>query len=274
MHVCRQWRNAVFSSPSRLDLRLGFRDRTPVREMLEIWPPLPIAIWVNGRDRWPMDNIVAALEHNDRICQSNLWSIPTWQWEKVLPAMQRPFPTLRRLHIWLVPSKNKAASVAPASFLGGFTPHLQSLRLWSIPFPGLPTLLLSATHLVDLNLQTIPHSGYFSPEAMVTALSVLINLEKLLIEFESSQSRPDQRSQCLPPPTRTLLPVLIQLQFLGASECLEDLIAWIDAPLLVKLSITFFQQLIFNTPQLTEFISRTPKFKARDTDTARVVFSR
>ena len=48
--------------------------------------------------------------------------------------------------------------------------------------------------------------------------------------------------------------------------------ARIDAPLLANLSITFFHQLIFNTPHLTQFISRTPKFKAHDE--ARVVFSR
>ena len=39
--------------------------------------------------------------------------------------------------------------------------------------------------------------------------------------------------------------------------------AQIDAPLLGRLDITFSYQLIFNTPQTTQFISRTPKFKAR-----------
>jgi hypothetical protein len=48
-------------------------------------------------------------------------------------------------------------------------------------------------------------------------------------------------------------------------------VARIDAPLLDKLVITFFNQLIFDTPQITQFICRSPKFKARDE--ARVVFS-
>jgi len=39
---------------------------------------------------------------------------------------------------------------------------------------------------------------------------------------------------------------------------LEDLVARIDAPLLEFLYITFFHQLIFNTPQLTRFVTRTP----------------
>ena len=125
--------------------------------------------------------------------------------------------------------------------------------------------------LFYLDLWTIPHSGYFSPEAMVTGLSVLTSLESLVIEFESPRSRPDRKSRRPPPPTRTLLPVLTQLGFKGVNEYLEDLVARIDAPLLDKLTITFFHQLIFDTPQLTQFISRTPKFKAHDE--ARVVFS-
>jgi hypothetical protein len=54
------------------------------------------------------------------------------------------------------------------------------------------------------------------------------------------------------------------------SEYLEDLMARIEAPLLDELAINFFHQLIFNTPQVTQFIRRTPKFKALDE--ARVYF--
>jgi hypothetical protein len=39
---------------------------------------------------------------------------------------------------------------------------------------------------------------------------------------------------------------------------LEDLVARIDAPLLHELNITFFHQLIFDTPQLAQFVARTP----------------
>jgi hypothetical protein len=47
-------------------------------------------------------------------------------------------------------------------------------------------------------------------------------------------------------------------------------VARIDAPLLDKLDIICFHQLIIDSPQLTQFISRSPKFKAQDE--ARVVF--
>jgi hypothetical protein len=48
-------------------------------------------------------------------------------------------------------------------------------------------------------------------------------------------------------------------------------VAWIDAPILNNLTITLFHQLIFDTPRLTQFINRTPKFKAQDE--ALMVFS-
>jgi hypothetical protein len=43
---------------------------------------------------------------------------------------------------------------------------------------------------------------------------------------------------------------------------LEDLVACIDAPLLNKLDITFFNDIVFDTPQLIRFISRTPELNA------------
>jgi hypothetical protein len=51
---------------------------------------------------------------------------------------------------------------------------------------------------------------------------------------------------------------------LGVSEYLEDLVAQIDTPLLDILEITFFHQFAFDTSQLAQFITRTPKFKTLD----------
>jgi hypothetical protein len=45
--------------------------------------------------------------------------------------------------------------------------------------------------------------------------------------------------------------------FTGVSEYLEDLVARIDVPLLHSLNMAFFHQLIFDTPQLAQFISRS-----------------
>jgi hypothetical protein len=61
--------------------------------------------------------------------------------------------------------------------------------------------------------------------------------------------------------------------FEGVSEYLEDLVSGIDVPELAKLSITFFHQLIFDTPQLTQFIGRIPTLGEHNQPQARLVFA-
>ena len=52
VHVCRTWRGIVFQSPRHLDLQISCTAQRPVREMQDIWPALPLTIWV-GDGRWP-----------------------------------------------------------------------------------------------------------------------------------------------------------------------------------------------------------------------------
>ena len=267
VHVCQKWRNVVFGSPRRLGLKLHCGASTPVRETLDVWPLLPIVIEADSYDIWDVENIIAALEHKDRICDLELYEFSFSQFKKVLKVMKQPFPALTHLRLW-PKEENVLHAPIPASFLGGSAPQLRTLVLAHIPFPEIPKLLLSATHLVTLSLQGISRSWYISPETMLTCLSVLTRLVTLGIGFRSVLRR---KSQTLPLPTRTQLPILSNLSFEGPIDYLEDLVARIDAPLLHNLDVTFYNQLIFDTPGLTQFISRTPKLKAYDT--ARVFFS-
>ena len=132
--------------------------------------------------------------------------------------------------------------------------------LSGIPFPALTQLLLSAPYLESL----IPHSGYITPNRMLTCLSALTNLEELWIEFFSRHSliHSQLASRRLRRRTRTFLPVLKRFSFTGSSQYVEDLVAWIDAPLLERLAINLFDELVFDTPQLVPLISRTPMFEA------------
>ena len=268
VQVCQKWRIVVFGTPRRLNLRLHCKSRTPVKEMLDAWPLLPIVVSSDDYKKWGKDNIAEALKHNDRICEVDICDMPRSELEIVLAAMQQPFPALTRLRLR---SLAKTAPVVPALFLGGSTPRLRSLHLYHILFPGLPELLLSATHLVHLELWRIPDYTHISPETMITCLSTLTRLERLEIGFKSPPSRLDWRSQVPPPQTPILLPVLTELRFWGFWGYLDDLVAQIDAPLLNKLIIILFHQPIFDIPQLSHFISRTPKLKTQDK--ARVVFS-
>ncbi len=202
VHVCRRWRILVFGSPRRLDLQLVCTPRTPSRDTLDDWPALPLLIQGGLTSTSGADDIVVALRHSNRVCEVDLWG-PYRELEKVLAAMQVPFPELTRLRLL---SFDKTLPVIPDSFLGGSSPRLRHFELWGIPFPGLPKLLLSATHLVNLDLSSIPHSGYLSPEAMVALFSVLSSLKSLHLKFRSRQSHPDWESR-RPPPLKRCHPL-------------------------------------------------------------------
>ena len=147
-------------------------------------------------------------------------------------------------------------------FILGWDCTTSAITSLGIPFPALPNLLLTATQLVDLHFYNIPRSGYVPPEAMATTLSALINLELLQLNFRYPPPRRTLGSQRPPPLTHSILPCLARIWFKGASEYSEEILARIDAPRLDRLQITFFNQLIFDTPQLFQFVSRRPTLRA------------
>ena len=266
VHVCRRWRSVVFGSPRRLNLQLSFGSGTS-GDMLEVWPALPLLISASVYQD-DADNIAVALERSDRVVEIRLDIHEGPALTKVFAAMHVPFPELTSLRIWSWSAT--MGTVLPDSLLGGSTPRLRSLDLHRIPLPVFPKPLLSATHLINLHLTDIPHSAYISPEAMVTALSALNSLERLSLRFQSPQSRPDRESRRPPLPTRFVIPVLTFLNFKGDNGYIDDLVACIDAPRLNNLNITFFNQIVFDTRQFMQFISRTPGLKALEK--ARVTF--
>ena len=266
VHVCRQWRSLVFTSPCRLNLQLYCTPKTPARDILDIWPALPLIVEGDMVYSKTTDNVIAALEQSNRVCHVRL-DLTGSQLEKVLAPMQARFPELTYLEL---SSYDRTLPVLPDSFLDGSAPRLRHFELDGIPFPGLPKPLLSATHLVNLSLFNIPHSGYFSPEAIVTPLAVLSSLCTLVLHFQSLESRPDRETRCPPPSKRSAIPALTSFHFQGASEYLEDLVTFIDAPRLNDFYITFFNEINFDIPRLGQFISRTPGLMARDK--ARVQF--
>ncbi|KAH9163240.1 hypothetical protein EDB89DRAFT_2234326 [Lactarius sanguifluus] len=268
VHVCRKWRQIIFESPLRLSLQILCTHRTPFRKHLSTWPVFPIAISYHPSER-PLGqgNVIDALEHPDRVCYISLdMTVP--QLGEMATAMQKPFPVLIHLDASL---DNGNAPALPANFLGGSAPCLQTIHLHNIPFPALPSLLLSASHLVKLELHNIPPAGYISPEAMVASLAALPKLETFIIEFQSAISRPDRIH--LPPVTRTILPALTYFEFQGASEYLEDFVARIDSPQLDQICTVYLNQIDdIQVAQLSEFIDRSVGPKSNQFKIAHVVF--
>jgi hypothetical protein len=256
-HVCQRWRQVVFASPLRLNLRILCTHRTPVRKNLDIWPSFPITIeyvisQINGTDE---RNIVAALGHPARVCAISL-RLTNRQLGKMVTVMQEQFPSLR--HLFLVAHIPNSVPVSGISceFLGRSAPCLKTIELYGIPFPALPTLLLSTSELVTLHILKIPQTGYIPPEAMVAALATLTRLRELYIGFRSPASRPVRIH--LPPVTRTVLPALTHFKFWGVRDYLEDFVAQIEAPGLDSIVISYFNQLVdFEVPQLWQFIDHS-----------------
>jgi len=91
---------------------------------------------------------------------------------------------------------------------------------------------------------------------------MLPRLEALILEFLSPRSQADRASRRPPPLIPVALPALTKFWFTGDSEYLEDIVSRLEAPLLSDTNIAFFNQLIFDTPLLHHFISRTATFRA------------
>ena len=222
-----------------------------------MWPTLPLAIKVACLPYELEDNVVAALEHEDRLSRISVLDDSNSTLKRITEAMKHPFPVLTNFSIW---STDQTAMVLPDSLLGGSAPHLRSLCLRNVEFSALPKLLLSATGLVDLSLWHITQSEWIPPEAVVDCLSLLTRLERLHIEFKSYQCRLD-RTNRRPHSTRTVLPTLTVFTFQGMTDYLDSLFTPVDTPLLKRVEIRVLDPPTFDIMRITSLIGLTETFE-------------
>jgi hypothetical protein len=261
LHVCRRWRHVTFAAPRGLGLRIVCTAETQARTMLDVWPALPILIRVVDLDDEDLDNVVAAVEHSDRICEIFIKDVSNYSLERIAAATQSPFPEITDC---ILASCGQIVTDLPDLFLGGSAPRLRLLMLEGIPFPALPNLLLTAANLVRLHLEDIPASGYIPLEAMVDCLSLMTRLEDLVIEYRSSHPPFDRTRRRLPPSTRAVLPVLTRLSLRGVAEYMEGIFVSIKAPLHDYVRIEFLSPGIFDVSRVSMFIDRTKPFDGLD----------
>jgi len=227
IHVCRRWRCLVFASPHRLDLRLLCKPTPHLMVTLDIWPALPLIVRGSLISTSTTDKIAAALGHNNRVCEVDLWVTDRRQLEKVLAAMQVPFPEMTELRLR---SLDESPPIIPDSFLGGSAPpQLRIFQLDGIPFPGLPKLLLSAIHLVIRSLQGILHPGYISSEAMAIGPALVNKSRKTPAGIPNRLNRAPTRNFDVHFHRHALsCPFSLTSTYMGIREYLEDLLARID----------------------------------------------
>ena len=63
----------MLSAPVRLDLKIMYNCRTLIREMLDIWPAVPITIWASRLRGEIEENAIAALEHRGHVSQISIY---------------------------------------------------------------------------------------------------------------------------------------------------------------------------------------------------------
>ena len=157
---------------------------------------------------------IAALGQSNYVCEVILLGLVGLQLEKVLVPMQVSFSKLTKLQLW---PRGETPLVIPDSFLEGSAPCLRFLSLAFISFPGLPKLLLSATHLVYLYLYGIPH--IFHPKRWLLSSPYCPASKLFPLNFNP-----------------------LNLALNGKAECLEEFVTRIDTPHLDEIDITLFNQ--------------------------------
>jgi hypothetical protein len=167
-----------------------------------------------------LDNIIAVLGRNNRVCQIDLGGCLSVKFRIGIlyvldSAAMQAFPGTETSPASAGMDGSQYFPIR--SWAEPVTATAQS-QLSNVPFSELPKpFLLSGTHwhLVHLSHYDIPVPGTSRPALEVRRLS---------------------------PPllTRSILSIPTKIEFKGASEYLEEILARIDAPRLNKMRITFF----------------------------------
>ncbi|KAH9023214.1 hypothetical protein EDB85DRAFT_2292934 [Lactarius pseudohatsudake] len=269
--VCQRWRHLTYSSAFHLGMHIHCTNGAPIVETLDHLPPLPLfinyrftSVTVRRRDELGIHH---ALRLRGRVRRIDL-HLPSSMLQKFLVLMDEPFPILEHLSLSSTVD-NITTPTLPVTFL---SPNLRHLALLGISLPKRLRLLSSTASVVTLVLTNIRASGYFRPRLLVARLQSLPQLEELSIGFSIPIPRPGTSKELLgkqgPPVT---LPNLKDLTFQGVSAYLERIVAQIRAPLLERLDIMLFNQLIFALPHLSHLINITERLKL---PTANVFFER
>ena len=255
-HVCREWRQVVLTSPSRLRLWLLFTNHRFGRSIaLGSLPPLPIAIH-DKRDSifWPSEEqhrLISGLAHPDRVC-AIAFNMPYQTWDpnsKMLAAVSQPFPALESLELYCP----RRLGSTPPPFLAGQAPHLRHLKFLGI-IADLYRILPYTKSLVDLTLGL--HIITFSPleTQLLAHLQDVSSLRRLKVEMDGPlNAPPSERGE-------VYLPSLTYFSFTGVLALLDALIAGLMAPSLqeFRISLPGIQSTFPHThTHLTSFIRNT-----------------
>jgi hypothetical protein len=257
-HVCQRWRNVILGSASYLGVFLVCTNGTPVANMLEHSPPLPLIIDYRldkGDDITAEDEEEATFalkQYHDRVRRVRL-AVSVTRLQKLVAAMDDEYPVLEFLLIGHREKDSSSTLVFPETLQA---PNLRHLTLFGFALPVGCRLLTTAPGLVTLWLHMIHPSAYFHPNTLLQWLSSMPQLEILLFGFTFAIPNSDVERQLTHTPimTAVALPNLRRLAFRGVGTFLEAILHRITAPHLEKLEIEFYTRLTFSVPRLLQFV--------------------
>ena len=264
-HVCQRWRNIILGSASYLGLSLVCAIGTPVAEMLAHSPPLPLIIDyqldqyddITAEDE---EGAVLALKQHDRVRHARL-SMSVTGLQRLIMAMDDGYPILEYLIIVNRDAEDESSMLIIPETLQA--PHLRHLSLYGLALPRGSQFLTTVVDLVTLCLFMFHPPAYFHPNTLLQWLSLMPQLETVMIGFFFAFPSRDIERQLTHSPimTAVALPNLHRFAFAGVGTYMEAIIHRITAPRLEKLQVDMFSQLTFHVPRLLQFLITTENLK-------------
>ena len=256
VHVCQRWRNLIIGSTSYLGLCLVCTHGTPVADMLTNSPLLPLVIDYTRTDITAEDEeaILLALSNRDRVRRIRLY-IPVLKLQKLITAIDGEYPILENLILVDPPEDKSTVLILPETLQA---PDLSHLTIdCSIPIRF--QLLTTAVGLVTLHLGIHHPSTYFHPTVLLQSLSLMPQLDVILIFFYFTIPNRDVERQLMRTPivTQVTLPNLRTFVFQAVSAYSEAVLSRITTPRLETFQICYPKQLTFSVPELVQFVGRT-----------------
>ena len=237
-HVCRRWRTIIFASTSRLGLHITVGPGRPRHLRTILSGPLPIFIGYNVKDftvtKSSLWRLRSALKKHDRVRGISFKGSSAW-FDEFFSATNCTFPLLESIVL-----HSRYGQDIPETFLGGpdlSNLHLQCLNLHNFSFKSISRLLLSASTLIDLDLEISASERITLPETSLPAcLQGMPLLCRLNLRIPSSTPL-EYLSSPLPPQTTlkdSIVPLtkLTLFHYSGDIELLDAIVAGLSAPAL------------------------------------------
>ena len=263
--VCQRWRNLILGSPSYLGLSLVCTHGTPVADMLSHSPPFPLVIdYYDDHSSWDITaedevGIILALEQHHRVRRVR-FMMPIPKLQKLIMAINEEYPVLEYLIMEPPIGNTSSTLMLPETFQA---PHLRHLSLKGFVLPIRSRLLTTSVGLVLLCLYMKHPSAYFQPNILLQWISLMPQLEMLVIAFFFPVPNHDVKRQLMHTriTTHVTLPNLRRFEFQGVSAYMEAVIRRITTPRLEEHGIQFFNQLTFSVPCLLQSMNTTQNIR-------------